>query len=357
MINVTKSYLPSLEVYVSHLEKIWKSGWLTNNGPLLQQLEKNLKEYLGVKHLFVCSNGTIALQIAIRSLELKGEIITTPYSYVATLNSIIWENCTPVFADINLTDFNLDPDSVISKITKNTKAILATHVYGNPCDVKKLKDVSDRYDLKIIYDGAHAFSGSYEGQPILNYGDVSTCSLHATKLFHTVEGGLMVTSDDEIAKKIFLLRQFGHDGESYFGLGINGKNSEFHAAMGLSIFPDLPLILEKRKEVIGWYNQYLNYSKIQRPVPLAHTAPNFSFMPVIFQSEEELINVKNKLTEIGVNARRYFYPSLNVLPHVNYQSCPQSESVALRALCLPLYVGLKEEEVRRIASAVNEELG
>ena len=250
MINVTKSFLPDKEEYIGYINQIWDSVHLTNNGPLLQRLEKELKTYLDVDNLFYCGNGTIVLQIALKAFDITGEVITTPFSYCATSNVIIWENCIPVFVDIDRDTFNIDPDKIEAAITPDTKAILATHVYGNPCDVEKIEAIAKKHNLVVIYDAAHGFGVKYKGKSLLAYGDLSTCSLHATKVFHSVEGGLIVTPRQELNHKLHLLRAFGHKGdENYYYAGINGKNSEFHAAMGLCNLPRLPEIIDYRRQV------------------------------------------------------------------------------------------------------------
>jgi dTDP-4-amino-4,6-dideoxygalactose transaminase len=356
MINVSKPFLPSLEEYTSYLQGIWDRGWVTNNGPLVKELEEKIKKKLGLKHAFFCSSGTIALQIAIKALEVSGEIITTPYSYVASVNSIIWENCTPVFVDINSADFNIDAVLIESKITPHTQAILATHVYGNPCDVFAIKAIADKYRLKVIYDAAHCFSTSYNERSLLSYGDIAACSLHATKIFHSVEGGLIVTNDDALARKIYLLRQLGHEGDAYYSLGINGKNSEIHAAMGLCILPQVENIIQERKKITDWYMSLLDTAKITIPVALKGSVSNYSYFIVVFKSEELLKRVKEKLFKNEIDTRRYFYPSLNNLSFIPYQQCNISEDIASRVLALPLYTGLSKEIIEKIAALVNEEL-
>src|SRR5690606_27065948 len=234
MIPVTKPFLPKVEEYDKYLASIWERQWLTNNGPLVNEFELKLKEYLDVNHLLYVSNGTIALQIAIKALELSGEIITTPFSFVATTSSIVWEGCKPVFVDIDSETFNIDPRKIESAITPSTSAILATHVYGNPCDIDAIQKIADKYNLKVIYDAAHCFGTKYKGKSVFDYGDISTTSFHATKLFHSIEGGAVFTRCPELLKKMSFIRNFGHNGPSDFKeLGLNGKNSEFHAAMGL----------------------------------------------------------------------------------------------------------------------------
>ena len=356
MINVTKSYLPPIEEYVEYLQRIWASNQLTNNGPLVRELEQKLKDYLSVKHLFFVCNGTIALQIAIKALNLHGEIITTPFSYVATTSSIVWEGCQPVFADIDPETFCIDPEQIEQKITPKTTAILATHVYGYPCNVKRIQEIADQYGLKLIYDAAHAFGVQYQGTSILNYGDISTLSFHATKLFHTIEGGAVVTNDDELAQRIAYMRNFGHKGQKdFWGLGINGKNSEFNAAMGLCVLPKVPKLISLRKNLCNSYDELLNIRKIHRPKCPGNTTENYSYYPILFDFEENLLRTVHIFNENNIFPRRYFFPSLNNLPYLlrsEYQPCPASESAARRVLCLPLYDDLNETDVMRISSIV-----
>ncbi len=292
MINVTKSYLPPIEEYQKQLSKIWNNSWLTNHGPLVQELEHKLKEYLGVGHLLFTSNGTIAIQLAIKALELTGEIITTPFSYVATTTSILWENCTPVFADIDKKSFCIDPEEIEKHITVNTSAILATHVYGNACDIFKIEEIAKKHHLKVIYDGAHAFDVNVNGTSIFNYGDVSTISFHATKLFHTTEGGAIITKDKNLAEKLFLYRSFGHIGDDYHTIGINGKNSEFHAAMGLCNLPHVVDIIENRKKSVSLYRSLLNSPKLFFPEQHPSQTNNYAYFPVVFENEETLLSEK-----------------------------------------------------------------
>ncbi len=352
-INVTKSYLPPLEDYVNYLQRIWDSSQLTNNGPLVQELEAKLKEYLGVKHLFFVSNGTIALQIAIKALDLHGEIITTPFSYVATTSSIVWEGCQPVFVDIDPQTLNIDPDRIEAAITPRTTAILAVHVYGHPCEVERIQVIAERHGLKLIYDAAHAFGIRFKGQSILNHGDISTLSFHATKLFHTVEGGAMVTDDDDVALRIEYLRNFGHKGqEDFWGLGINGKNSEIHAAMGLSILPKVEEIINNRRAIGNMYDHFLDDNSFQRPGVIPDTDYNYAYHPILFPSEESMIAAKDFLNSHNIFPRRYFYPSLNKLPYIKYQRMQIAEVSSNRVLCLPIYSDLTEDDVARICSDI-----
>lgn len=353
MINVTQTYLPDKEKYFEILKRAWDKKWITNNGELLLELETKLKDYLGVKYCYFTGNGTIALQIAIKALDVANEVITTPFSYVATTNSILWEKCTPVFVDINDTDYNIDPSKIERLITPRTQAIMAVHVYGNPCHVFQIEEIARKHNLKVIYDGAHAFGTVYKGKQLLSYGDISTCSFHATKLFHTVEGGCIITNDDELARKIYLMRSFGHESDNYYGIGINGKNSEFHAAMGLAVLPDIELIINKREELFLLYKELLKQTSLYIPEPINHTVRNYAYFPVVFDTEEQMLKVKSVLFKNGVNVRRYFYPSLNLLPHVgNAENCPISENVSKKVICLPLFPELNKEQVVLITNLI-----
>lgn len=352
MITVTKPYLPPPEAYNKYLEGIWNRQWLTNNGPLVTELEEKLKNYLGVKHLIYLNNGTIALQIAIKAIGLSGEIITTPFSYVATTNSILWEGCVPVFADIKNTDFNINPKNIEGLITGKTVAILATHVYGNPCDVDAIEKIASKYNLKVIYDGAHAFGATYKGRQVLSFGDMATCSFHATKIFHTVEGGAIITNNDALAEKMILYRQFGHVGDEHFSIGINGKSSEFHAAMGLCLLPMMDQFIIDRKQTAELYDANLAGLNLQQLNPLDSTGYNYSYYPIILDTEERLFSIKNLLQQSEVVTRRYFYPSLNKLPQYTGEDCPVSESVSMRVLALPLYFNMDAKDVRHICNLI-----
>lgn len=352
MIPVTKPFLPTLDGYYTYLKGIWERQWLTNHGPLVQELEEKLKNYLGVKHLLYVNNGTIALQIALKALGLKGEIITTPFSYVATTNSILWEGCKPVFADIKKTDFNIDPQKIEALITPDTVAILATHVYGNPCDVGAIEKIAEKYQLKVIYDGAHAFGAAYKNRQVLSYGDIATCSFHATKLFHTIEGGAIITDDDDLAQKMLLYRQFGHIGDDYFSIGINGKSSEFHAAMGLCLLPMMKEFMAKRESIALLYEKLLQGLPLQRPIAMIGTVYNYSYHPLVIDSEERLLRIKSLLQENDIHTRRYFYPSLNNLPQYQGEVCPVSEFISARALALPMYYELEEVQIKNICDLI-----
>ena len=352
MIPVTKSFLPELNEYTAYLEKIWRSGWLTNRGELTKDLESKLCAKLGINNLLLVNNGTIALQIALKSLGIQGEIITTPFSYVATTSSIIWEGAKPIFADINPNTFNISPNEIKKKITANTQAILATHVFGNPCEVEEIQKIADEFKLKVIYDAAHAFDVMINNVSLLNFGDISTLSFHATKIFHTIEGGAIVAKDKDIFDKCLYMHNFGHDGpERFHGLGINGKISEFCSAMGLVNLEYFSKIKSNRQSISLLYEKELRgYVKMQEIGK--STEYNFSYFPIVFESEEVLLKVLNCLNENQIFPRRYFYPSLNNLPYLDYQYCPNSESVAKSIICLPLYDSLTLEEAKKITKLI-----
>ncbi len=356
MINVTKTFLPPFEEYISILKRAWDREWITNNGELVQELEHKLKEYLKVNELFYCANGTIVLQIALKTFEIKKKVITTPFSYVATVNALLWEGCEPVFVDINSKTFCIDADKIEAAITEDTQAILATHVYGLPCDIEKIETIAKKHDLKVIYDAAHAFGCTYKGQSLLNYGDISTCSFHATKLFHTVEGGCIIPRDEKLARKIILYRSFGHISDDYYSVGINGKNSEFHAAMGLAILPKVASIIEERKQMIGIYDSLLPKEIVRPTYHLKDFEYNYAYLPVVFENENLMLKVRDYLAAKEINIRRYFYPSLNKVPQTasSNQSCPISESISKRVVCLPLYVGLKQQEIELIVDVIKK---
>lgn len=358
MINVTKSFLPDKNEYIKYIDQIWESAQLTNNGPLLQELETRLKAYTGAQHLYYCGNGTIVLQIALKALDIKGEVITTPFSYCATSNVIVWNDCTPVFVDIDPHTLNINPDLIEEAITPATSAILATHVYGNPCDTEKIEAIARRHNLRVIYDAAHGFGVTYKGKSLLLYGDISTCSLHATKVFHSVEGGLIVTPHQEMDHKLHLLRAFGHKGDNeYFYAGINGKNSEFHAAMGLCNLPHLTDIIAYRRKIFSWYDRELDWEILKKPRLAEDIEYNYSYYPIIFPSKNSLLDAQQALLTIGVGSRRYFHPSLNTLSFMpqRYQ-CRISEDISSRVLALPLFFELEESKAVEISARINSSI-
>lgn len=352
MINVSKPFLPSIDEYEEYLKRIWKISHVTNQGPLVAELEKELTEYLQVPFLHFVSSGTMALEIAIKACDLGGEIITTAFSHISTANAILWANCQPVFVDINPTDFCIDPDKIERAITGKTSAILATHVFGNPCDVLKIDRIAKKHNLKVIYDAAHAFDVKINGQSIFNYGDVSAVSFHATKIFHTIEGGAVITGHADIAEKFRLISNFGLENGDPKILGINGKNCEFHAAMGLCTLHRVPGFIKKRKLLTETYNEQLSVLNLQYPQRPHNIDYNYAYFPVVFPSEELALSVFAALERNEVNARRYFYPSLNNLPFYKHYFCPISDDIAQRILCLPLYVDLTAKEVQFITEII-----
>jgi dTDP-4-amino-4,6-dideoxygalactose transaminase len=357
MINVTKTFFPPFNEYSNQLKRIWKNEWLTNRGELVLELESKLKSLLEVPHLIIMSNGTIPLQIALKIIGNRGEIITTPFSYVATSSAIIWENCFPIFVDIHPEYLTIDENKIEEAITPKTTAILATHVFGNPCNIEKINEIARRYNLKVIYDAAHSFGVTYKNKSVFEYGDVSTCSFHATKIFHTGEGGAIFCNDSELFHKLFYSHNFGHNGPTDFhGLGINGKISELQAAMGLSVLPHIEYIFNERKRAVEYYTKNLNF-KILRTFKLRQgTGWNYSYFPVIFSSELELLEVQLALNNEKIFPRRYFYPSLNKIEFLNGTSMPVSESIASRILCLPLYCDMPISLLDKICLIVNSSI-
>ena len=355
MITVTKTFLPSQKEYQSILKTAWDKNWITNRGELTLELERKLKLHLETKNVILMNNGTIPLQIALKILGNHGEIITTPFSYVATTSSIVWENCTPVFVDIHPEYLTIDETKIEEAITSKTTAILATHVFGNPCNVKKIEEIATKHNLKVIYDAAHCFGVKYENQSIFNFGDVSTCSFHATKIFHTGEGGAIFCNNQSIYNKLYYSHNFGHNGPIEIqGLGINAKISELQSAMGLAVLNNINTIFSERKQIVDFYNEKLTNLKISKLKIRENTEWNFSYYPIIFDSEDELLNCLDALNKHSIYPRRYFYPSLNTLSYINHKrEMPISESIAKRIICLPIYVGLEENDLKKIVEIIN----
>lgn len=354
MIPVTKPFSPPISEYVKYLEDVWERNWFTNNGPLVNELERKLKTYLDIPHLLYLNNGTIALQIAIKALDLKGQIITTPFSYVATTSSIVWEGCKPIFVDIDPNTLNIDPTKIEASITPETSAILATHVYGNPCDIDAIQKIADKNNLKVIYDAAHCFGTLYKGKSVFSYGDISTTSFHATKLFHTIEGGAVFTMNSNLLEKMAYQRNFGHNGpEDFAEVGINGKNSEFHAAMGLCNLKYIESIKQTRKMQSQRYSETLISSSINYIEINSLCSFNYAYYPIILESEQLLLKVITELEVNGVIPRRYFYPSLNTVDIFKTGGTLEvSENVSKRVLCLPLYHDLSLEEIDYISRII-----
>ncbi len=357
MINVTQTFLPPIEEYTEILKKSWDKKWITNRGALLLELEEKLKNFLQIKNMTITTNGTLPLQIAIKTLDLKGEIITTPFSYIASSSPIVWEGLQPIYVDIDENYLTIDESKIEEKITENTSAILATHVFGNPCNVREIERIAKKHNLKVIYDAAHCFGVNYLGESVFNFGDVSTCSFHATKIFHTGEGGAMMTTNDDLHEKLFYHHNFGHNGlEAFHGLGINAKTSELQAAMGLAVFNHFDEIFSWRKKVTEKYDSLLDFDRLKTIKFRETTERNYHYYPVIFESENQLLEVKKALNEKDIFPRRYFYPSLNTVPYLGNQKMPVSESIAERVLCLPLSAELDLDSVELISEVINKNL-
>ena len=355
MIHVTKTYLPNKEKYKKYIDKIYKNGWITNNGPIVKELEKRLAEYLGVKNIVLVANGTVALEIAYRTLGIKGYAITTPFSFVATTSSLLTNGIKPIFVDIEENTLNIDQNKIEETITQNTSAIVPVHVFGNACDVESIGKIAKKHSLKVIYDAAHAFGVNYKGKSILNYGDISTLSFHATKLFHTIEGGALIINDDELARKARYLINFGiEDVESILCLGTNAKMNEFEAAMGICVLDDIDIILGKREDIFNIYKEELKtYVDFQEKNKNATN--NFSYFPIILKNEKQLKIIQKALNKKFIYPRRYFYPSLDSLSYIEpKQYCFKSRNISSKILCLPVYIELIVEEQMKIIQTIKD---
>lgn len=350
MIPVTKPYLPERARLDAYIDRIYDACWLTNNGQLLQELTERLKEYLGVEHLLLVSNGTLALQVAYRALGITGTALTTPFTFVATTSSLVWEGITPRFVDIDPETFCMDPDLIEQSITEDTSAIVPVHVFGNACEVERIGEIAKKHKLKVIYDAAHAFGVRYKNESILNYGDAATLSFHATKLFHTIEGGAIVFKEKEALERAKLLINFGITGpETIEGIGINAKMNEFQAAMGLAVLDEIELNKEKREIVWKRYESNLRgHIQLQRHNP--YSTSNYAYFPVLFNNETTLLKLKASLEAEKISPRRYFFPSLDTLSFVTGKM-PLSIDVSRRILCLPIYAGLEEKNIDNICKA------
>lgn len=358
---VTRSVLPPLEDYLACVRTIFQSHQLTNQGQYTSILEQRLTEFLDVPALALCANGTLALQLAIRLLNLNGKtVITTPFTYVATLSALLWEGCVPIFADIDPQTLCLDPADVERKIKlhPDVAGILPVHVYGNACDVAAMNDLAQKYGLRILYDAAHAFGCKLNGQSLFRWGDAATGSFHATKLFHTVEGGCVVTPNADDLRELTLLRAFGHCGDDHIRLGINAKMSELHAAMGLCLLPAVPDILARRTRCCDLYDAELPWGPhaLRRPSQAPGLEWNRAYYPVIFPDHASLQRTLAALAAKEIYPRRYFFPSLTRLPYCPGQTCPIAEDMADRVLCLPLSPDMEAGLIREIAREIREVL-
>ena len=356
-INVTESFLPPIKDFQKNLERIWKNKWLSNNGELYNELVHKLKSYLDINYVIPMTNGTLPIQIALNYFANEGEVITTPFSYVATTSAIVWEKCRPVFVDIDSEYLTIDETKIEEAITENTTAILATHVFGNPCNIDKINRIAIKYNLRVIYDAAHCFGVKFKGRSIFNFGDVSTCSFHATKLFHTAEGGALFCNDENIKHEINYKHNFGHNGpEKYYGLGINAKMSELQAAMGLSVLDYMEDILKSRINTYEFYNTNLIFKNFKKLTIRPKTNWNYSYYPLIFDSENDLLVVKSTLEKNNIYPRRYFYPSLEDLPYIKSNKCPIARSISSRILCLPFYANMNTNDIKKITHIINNSL-
>jgi dTDP-4-amino-4,6-dideoxygalactose transaminase len=360
---VTRPFMPPIEEYYPFLQDIWESGWLTNNGKHHQSLERELCEYLGVKHVSLFANGTLALITALQALQISGEVITTPYSFVATSHALMWNNIKPVFVDIEPTNFNIDPAKIEAAITPKTTAILPVHVYGNPCKMRRIQEIADAHGLRVIYDAAHAFGVKEDGKSILNDGDLSVLSFHATKVFNTFEGGAIICHDEETKKHIDSLKNFGFKNEiTVVTTGINAKMNEVQAAMGLLQLRYIDKAILLRKNSVARYNELLGgesgLSVIRERENVQH---NYSYYPIMVnrdefgRSRDELYNI---LRELKIFARRYFYPLISEFPPYKKmkstapRSMPVAEKAASEVICLPLYPGMDDGDLQYIGDCI-----
>lgn len=362
-IYVTQPSLPPLEEFIPYLEQIWENRRLTNNGPFHQQLEEELCRYLGVEHISLFANGTIALVTALQVLRITGEVITTPYSFVATAHSLLWNNIKPVFVDIDPATCNLDAEKIEAAITSETSAILPVHCYGNPCAVDRIQEIADIYGLKVIYDAAHAFGVEYRGESLLRHGDLSVLSFHATKVFNTFEGGAIVCPDRKIKQRVDYLKNFGFADEvTVMAPGINGKMSEVNAAFGLVQLKHVDKAIARRKEIAARYREGLAGVEGITVLPeAAETKGNASYFPILVEpsyplSRDELYQ---KMKDAGIHGRRYFYPLISDMPMyrnlslVNGENLSNAGRIASKVICLPMYPNMENVQV----SVINDIIG
>lgn len=354
-INVTKSYLPPINEYVKTISSIWDNHVLTNYGPINDRLVTELSKYLKLKNLHFVSNGTISLQLCLDTLDKKnGEIITTPFTFVATLSSIVWQRYKPVFVDIREDDFNINPDLIEEKINKNTVAIMAVHCFGIPCDVNKINKIAKKYKIAVIYDAAHSFGTKLNNKSVLSYGDLVSCSFHATKVFHTIEGGLCIANNSKYQEKLNAIKNFGNENGETKYVGINAKNSEFHAAMGVCVLNHFDEILKKRKEIYNIYIDNLGDLLLRPKMPENFTY-NYIYFPVLFKNETELLKVFSELNKLNIYPRRYFYPALNEIEiYEKYGKTPIASDISKRIACLPFDTYLEKNDIKIICDTIKK---
>jgi dTDP-4-amino-4,6-dideoxygalactose transaminase len=364
-INVTQSFLPPLKEFIPYLETIWDRKWLTNMGDFHKELEQKLCEYLNVKYISLFTNGTLALVTALQALKITGEVITTPFSFVATTHALWWNNIRPVFVDIEPETFNLDPNKIEAAITPRTTAILPVHVYGNPCEVYKIKEIADTYGLKVIYDAAHTFGVTIKSIPVLNFGDLSVMSFHATKVYNTFEGGAIVCHDEATKRRIDNLKNFGFAGETtVVAPGINAKMSEVQAAMGLLQLNYVDKVILKRKEVANLYREnFTGIAGIKCINEMEDVRSCYSYFPILIETElygKTRDELYEHLKTFNVYGRRYFYPLISQFP--TYRALdsalpgkmPVAEKVAEKVICLPIYPDLEYESQMAIIKYIKD---
>ena len=352
-IFVTQPSLPPLSEYTKALEKVWDSGIMTHCGPLMQELEEKITEYLKSPRAICVSSGTSALQLALKALDLSGEIITTPFTYIATANIIKWENCTPVFVDIEADSWNINPDLIEDAVTENTSAIMPVHVFSNPCDIKRIEGIAQKYNLKTIYDAAHAMCVNYNGKSIMSYGDISCTSFHATKLYNTCEGGACFTKTQSIENRLKQMRFFGFNkSKEIKSIGMNAKMTEIHAALGLVNISYIDEVLEDRKAKYLYYRSALDKLDFINFQRFNENEYNYSYMPISVNKAltSRLIEI---LEQNSIYPRKYFYPGLNRVPVFKQTfDLPVSDSLQGNILCLPLYYALKHAEIDKIIEII-----
>jgi dTDP-4-amino-4,6-dideoxygalactose transaminase len=359
-IPVNRPYQPPFGQYQAYLERAYANNWLTNNGPLVQELKSRLEEYLGVRHLLLVANGTLAMQLAYRALQVDGSAITTPFTFIATSSSLQWEGIRPEFADINAASFNLDAAAVSAQMHAGVSAVVPVHVYGNPCDVESFETLGSKHDVKVIYDAAHAFAVNVGDRSVLSYGDASTLSFHATKVFHTVEGGAVVFRDADAYAVAEQMTNFGiiTGNKGIAGPGINCKMSEVHAAMGLAVLDNIAQVLARRIEAFQHYKHLLE-DVVSLPQWHSAANENGAYFPMLLATHEQSERVLAALAAAGVTARRYFAPALHSLKDYQYPGmvpCPVAADYASRTLCLPLFYDLTDAEIRYVARHVRQSL-
>ena len=358
---VTRTSVPEFAAFSVMLQEIFASGWLTNDGKWVRQLESALSDYLGCPQLIVCNNGTTALMLALHCAGLRGKkVAVTAYTYVATLSAILWMGCTPVFVDVDPQTLRMSPDSLARAFANHPDiaGVLPVHIYGLACDDQALSALCREHHAALIYDAAHAFGSTYQGHSLLDFGDYSICSFHATKLFHTVEGGCVVAHSEQAREKLTLARAFGHRGDTHYTLGINAKMSELHAAMGLCLLPRIATEIAQRRALHAVYDEALAGVPLLRPRSAAGLDWNYAYYPVLLPDGAALKRVFASLAAENIHPRRYFYPALTTLPYVQQwqRPCPVAEDVARRMLCLPLYGGLPAQTARHIAAVLGAQV-